>query len=376
MVDNDDGLAPAFNSVYFMGAEPKEQVPTAAVLYNLTLALAHAAGAPGSSRDPHPTFIPNDGIDWVDADSQQQPMDISSRDGHASGTGASVHSVHSNHPVLGTQVQVADTTQAVPCSSASVTLASTMTGHSHTPFSSTPLSYPGVLTQLPVGVAVRAIDLEASCQAWLAMMKDRVRKLLDASTVLCQEYSNIVKAHSREMEAAHADVLRDMNKYSTALHVAIGEWRVDIERALQILGGLLGISTFNTQAEIVRVKTTQFREKVDTAEVAFLASKRKTEAGRAALLEWMKAELGVKVHAAIQKFFTNKMTAALDVVGPTGDMTPFVMQITQESTNFRTRITQVEMECSEFRMCLQTASANQQLDMLTTMSRLLPSCVT
>ena len=67
----------------------------------------------------------------------------------------------------------------------------------------------------------------------------------------------------------------------------------------------------------MRVKTNQFREKVDTAEVAFLTSKRKTEAGRAALLEWMKAELSTKVHAAIQKFVTDKMTAALDVVGPT-----------------------------------------------------------
>ena len=204
------------------------------------------------------------------------------------------------------------------------------------------------------------------------MMKDRVRKLLDASTVLCQEYSDIVKVHSGEMEADHANVLYDTNKYSTVLHVAIGEWWVDIERALQILGGSPGISTFNTQAEIVRVKTTQFREKVDAAEVAFLASKRKTEVGRAALLEWMKAELGAKVHAAIQKFVTYKMTAALDVVGPTGDMTPFVTQITQESADFRTHITQVKMECSEFRMRLQTASANQQLDMLTTMSRLLP----
>ena len=197
-------------------------------------------------------------------------------------------------------------------------------------------------------------------------------KLLDASTVLCQEYSDIVKAHSGEMEAAHADTLCDTNKYSAALHVAIGEWHVDIERAVQILSASPGITTFNTQAEIVRVKTNQFREKVDVAEAAFLASKRKTEAGRAALLERMKAELGTKVHAAIQKFVTSKMTAALDVVGPTGDMTPFVAQITQESADFRTRIAQVEMECSEFWMHLQTASATQQLDMLTTMSRLLP----
>ena len=229
-----------------------------------------------------------------------------------------------------------------------------------------------LLTQLPVGVAVRAIDLEVSRQAWLVMMKDWVRKLLDASTVLCQEYSDIMKAHSGEMEAAHTDVLRDMNKYSAALHMAIGEWRVDVGRALQILGASPGISTFNTQAEIMRVNTNQFREKVDTAEAAFLASKRKTEAGRAALLERMKAELGAKVHATIQKFVTNKMTAALDIVGPTGDMTPFVAQITQESADFRTPIAQVEMECSEFRMRLQMVSANQQLDMLTTMSRLLP----
>ena len=91
----------------------------------------------------------------------------------------------------------------------------------------------------------------------------------------------------------------------------------------------------------------------------------------AALLKRMKAELSAKVHAAIQKFVTKKMTAALDVVGPTGDMTPFVMQITQESTDFRTCIAQVKMECSEFWMHLQMASANQQLDMLTMMSRLL-----
>ena len=375
VVDNDNGSAPAFNSVYFMGTEPKEHTPVAALLYKLTLALANEAGVLGSSTDPHPTFIPNDGITWVDTDSQPQPMDISGGDGHASNTGALVHSVHSNHPVPGTQVQVADTTQAVPSSSTSVTPAFTMTGRCHTPFSSTPLSYTGALTpltQLPVGSVVGAIDLEVSHQVWLAMMKEWVRKLLDASTVLCQEYSDIVKAHSGEMEAAHADVLRDTNKYSVVLHVAIGEWWVDIERALQILSASPGISTFNTQAKIVRVKTNQFWEKVDAAEAAFLTSKRKTEAGRAALLEWMKAELGTKVHATIKKFVTDKMTAALDVVGPTGDMTPFVTQITQESADFRTRIAQVEVECSEFRMRLQTVSANQQLDMLTTMSRLLP----
>ena len=37
VMDNDDGSVPAFNSVYFMGAKPKEQVPTAALLYNLRL---------------------------------------------------------------------------------------------------------------------------------------------------------------------------------------------------------------------------------------------------------------------------------------------------------------------------------------------------
>ena len=49
-----------------------------------------------------------------------------------------------------------------------------------------------------------------------------------------------------------------MNKYGAALHVAIGEWRVDVERAVQVLGASLGITTYNTQAEIVRVKTNQF----------------------------------------------------------------------------------------------------------------------
>ena len=375
VVNNDDRLVPAFNSVYFMGAEPKEHAPVAALLYNPTLALANEAGAPGSSTDPHPTFIPNKGITWVDVDSQPQPMDAGGGDGAASDTRASVHSVHSNHSAPGTQVQVADTTQAMPSSSTSVTPASTMTGHSHTPLLSTPLSYPGALTpltQLPVGSAIGAIDLEASHQAWLAMMKEQVRKLLDASKVLCQEYSDIVKAHSCEMEAAHADVLCDMNKYSTALHMAMGEWRVDIERALQILGASLGISTFNTQAEIVRVRTNQFQEKVDAAEVAFLTSKRKTEAGRAALLERMKAELDTTVNATIERFVTDKLTVALDVVGLTGDMMPFIMQISQESADFGTHIAGVMLECSELRMRLQTASANQQLDMLTTMSRLLP----
>ena len=179
VVDNDDGSVPAFNSVYFMGAEPKEQVPVAALLYNPTLVSANEAGVPGSSMDPHPTFIPNKGITWVDANMQLQPMDIGGGDGHASDTGALVHSVHSNHPVPGPQVQVADTTQAMPCSSTSMMPASTMTGHSHTLFSSTSLSYLGAptpLTQRPVGVAVGAIDLEASRQVWLAMMKDRVRE--------------------------------------------------------------------------------------------------------------------------------------------------------------------------------------------------------
>ena len=249
VVNNDDGLVPAFNSIYFMGTEPKEHAPAATLLYNPTLASANEAGMLESSTDPHLTFIPNQGISWVDFDSQLQPMDVGGGDGAVSDTRASVHSMHSNHPAPGTQVQVADTTQAVPSSSTSVTPASTMTRRSHTPFSSTPLSYPGAptpLTQLPVGSAVGAIDLGASRQAWLAMMKEQVRKLLDTSKVLCQDYSNIMKAISSEMEAAHTDILRDTNKYSAVLHMAMGEWRVDIERALQILGTSPGISAFNT----------------------------------------------------------------------------------------------------------------------------------
>ena len=349
-MDNDDGSVPAFNSIYFMGTKPKEHAPVAALLYNPTLASANEAGVPESSTDPHPTFIPNQGISWVDFDLQPQPIDVGGGDGAVSNTGVSVHSVHSNHPVLGTQVQVADTTQAVPSSSMSVTPSSTMTGHSHTPFSSTPLSYPGAptpLTQLPVGSAVGDIDLEASHQAWLVMMKEWVRKLLDASKVLCQDYSNIVKAHSGEMETAHADILRDMNKYSAVLHTAMGEWRVDVERALQILGASPGISAFNTQAKIVQVRTNQFWEKVDAAEAAFLASKRKTEVGRASLLERMKAELNAKVNATNERFVTDKLTAAIDMVGPTGDMMPFVVQISQESIDFGSHKAGVTLECSE-----------------------------
>ena len=138
-----------------------------------------------------------------------------------------------------------------------------------------------------------------------------------------------------------------------AICVAIGEWRVEVERVVQVLGTSPGITTFNTQAEIVRVKTNQFREKVDGTEVAFLTSKRKSQAGRAALLERMKTELGTKIHAAIQKFVTSKTAAALDVVGLTGDMAPFVAQITQESTDFWTHITRVEIEYLEFLMHLQ-----------------------
>ena len=98
----------------------------------------------------------------------------------------------------------------------------------------------------------------------------------------------------------------------------------------------------------------------------------KKEAGRATLLERMKAELDAKVNAAIERFVTDKLTAALDVVGPTGDMTPFKAQISQESTDFGSWMAGVVLECSELQMHLQTASANQQLDMLITMSRLLP----
>ena len=196
-----------------------------------------------------------------------QPMDVSGRDGHVSDTGASVHSMHSTHSVPGALVQVGDTgtpvytTQAMPSSSTSVTPASTMTGHSQTPILTTPLSYPGtptLLTQLPVGTAVKAVDLEASRQAWLGLMKDRVNKLLDASTILCQEYSDIVEKYSGKIEVAHADTLHDLNKFSAAIHVAIGEWRVEVERAVQVLGTSPRITTFNTQAEIVRVKTNQF----------------------------------------------------------------------------------------------------------------------
>ena len=86
---------------------------------------------------------------------------------------------------------------------------------------------------------------------------------------------------------------------------------------------------------------------MDAAEVAFLASKRKTEVGRAALLEWMKAKLDAKVNAAIERFVTDKLTAALDVVGPTGDMMPFMVQISQESADFGSRMAGVTLECLE-----------------------------
>ena len=265
VLDDDGGSAPAFNSMYFQGAEPKEELVVAALRYNPTLVLA----ADDSS------FVANDGISWVaplstgvvDTGMRPQPMDVSGRDRHVSDTGASVHSMHSTHSVPGALVQVGDTdtpvytTQAVPSSSASVTPASTMTGHSQTPISTTPLSYPGTpmpLTQLPLGTAVKAVDLEASHQVWLGLMKDRVNKLLDTSTILCQEYSDIVKKYSGEIEVAHADTLHDLNKFSVAIRVAIGEWCVEVERAVQVLGASPGITTFNTQAEIVRVKTNQF----------------------------------------------------------------------------------------------------------------------
>ena len=261
VLDNDDGSVPAFNSVYFMDTKPKEQVPTAALLYNLTLVAANEAGAPGSSMDPNLSFIPNEGITWVDTETQLQPMDVSGGDGHASDTRASVHLAHSTHPILGphvpgTQVQVADSTHAAPCLSTSVTPASTTMGHSHTPFSSTGAPMP--LTQLPLVAAAGGVDLEASHWAWLGMMLDKVNKLLEASTVLCQEYTDIVEKLSGEMEVAHANTLLNLNKYGAAMHVAIGEWRIDVERVLQMLGTSPGISAYNTQVEIVSVKTYQF----------------------------------------------------------------------------------------------------------------------
>ena len=75
---------------------------------------------------------------------------------------------------------------------------------------------------------------------------------------------------------------------------------------------------------------------------------------------------------SIERLVTDKLTAVLDVVGPTGDMTLFMAQISQESADFGTRMAGVALECLELQMHLQMASANQQLDMLTTMSRLLP----
>ena len=94
-----------------------------------------------------------------------------------------------------------------------------------------------LLTQLPVGTVVEAVDLEASHQAWMGLMKDRVNKLLNTSTILCQEYSDIVKKYSGEIEVAHADTLHDLNKFSTAIRVAIGEWCVEVERVVQVLTG-------------------------------------------------------------------------------------------------------------------------------------------
>ena len=55
VLDDDGGSAPAFNSVYFQGAKPTEELVAAALRYNLTLASA----ADDSS------FVGNDGIRWV-----------------------------------------------------------------------------------------------------------------------------------------------------------------------------------------------------------------------------------------------------------------------------------------------------------------------
>ena len=65
VLDDDDGLAPAFNSMYFHGAEPKEELEMTVLLYNPTLASGADAGMPVGPMDPNPTFVVNDGITWV-----------------------------------------------------------------------------------------------------------------------------------------------------------------------------------------------------------------------------------------------------------------------------------------------------------------------
>ena len=70
--------------------------------------------------------------------------------------------------------------------------------------------------------------------------------------------SDIVKKYSGKIEVAHTNTLHDLNKFSAAIRVAIGEWCVEVERAVQVLSASPGITTFNTKAEILRVKTNQF----------------------------------------------------------------------------------------------------------------------
>ena len=122
----------------------------------------------------------------------------------------------------------------------------------------------------------------------------------------------------------------------------------------------------------MRVHTVKLREAIDVAEEKYITAKNEGLAQKKVFEAKMKATLETGMKTALDMFIQEKTAATLDVVGPNGDLSPFMAQITQEVADFSSHTARIELEYSGFRMRLQTTGVLQQIEMLLTMARVLP----
>ena len=273
--DNDGGSAPAFNPLYFKGSEI---IPKPAIMYNPTLGSAAMAAAVTADGAPAP-FVPNDGITLVPPAGGEmpgdghQPMDVSSQEfdgGNASDTMASTAPLHPggpdhSYPTLA-PLDHGDWNVSGDASTTTHMPASTATPAPMT----TPLTTPTPqLTQgqtipiyqgtgfIPSAVASAAqqLQLNMAWTNWINMMTPKVYGLLKPMKGLAQWYRELVQNYTDSVQVINAQALLDLNTCALSIRTTIGEWRIDVEQAIDHLGGSPGILAYNNQANLVRQKT-------------------------------------------------------------------------------------------------------------------------
>ena len=309
-------------------------------------------------------------------------MDMGLGDGEVSDTTTSVTQA-TGLPDAGDQsfTSTALIDNAQPSSSLATPVSSATPALSEMPVtSSTPVSgvkgmqirqYIGYIP-LPPGSAAHQLSISAAHAGFINIMMPKVYKLLKPSKGLTDKYRGLVKGHTDGIEVINTQALLDLNKCSSSVRTTIGEWRMSVEGSLNQLGVSLGISAWNNETDVVRVCTVELREVIDMAEEEYIKAKDQMLTEKAVLEAKMKEALDVGVRNAVDKFIQEKMAAAIDMVGPNGDLSPFIAQITQEVADFTSCTARIKLEYSDFKMRLQTTEVLQQIKMLLTMARILP----